>query len=101
MPATIRANIQHKLRCADNMLKRSIGHLADVHYTVDPQHPAVGAELRFYMMILDGNRRLLRNLYEEHWGTTEVGLWELGDLQDALDSAKMILDPKHGSRKRC
>ncbi len=101
MPATIRANIQQKLRQSDNMLKRSIGHLADVHFTVVPQHPDIAAALLIHMEHLDHDRQILRDFYQKHWGSTEAGLWASGDLHRALHQSKMIPDPKHGSRNRC
>ena len=101
MPATIRANIQQKLRQSDNMLQRSIGHLADVVTTVDPQHPEIAAGLVMYMLHLDHQRQILRDFFQTYWGTTEAGLWAVDDLQRALDQGKMIPDPKHGSRNRC
>lgn len=100
MPATIRANIQRKLQTADHCLKRAIIHLADVHFTVNPQHPEIGEALLTYMSFIDHMRQFHKDLYERHWGTTNAYLWEPSDLQEALDCAKVILDPKHKSRKR-
>jgi len=101
MPATIRANIQRKLQQSDRALKKAIGHLADVHTTVNPQHPDIGASLLTYMLFLDHIRQFHKDLYQEYWGLTEAYLWEPTDLQTALDSATIVSDPKHGSRKRC
>ena len=101
MPATIRANIQRKLQISDRALKRAIEHLADVYITVNPQHPDVGASLKTYMVFLDHIRQFHKDFYQLYWGTTEAYLWEATDLQSALDSATIVSDPKHGSRKRC
>lgn len=101
MPATIRANIQRKLQISDAGIKRAIKHLADVYVTVDPQHPDIGASLYTYMQFLDHIRQFHKTFYQTYWGTTEAYLWEPTDLQEALESATIVSDPKHGSRKRC
>jgi hypothetical protein len=100
MPATIRANIQRKLRQSDNSLKSAVRHLADVWYTVDEQHADVSARVLAQMKLIDHVRQLQRDLYEEYWGKTREKLWESGDLTSALVDAKVILDPKHKSRRR-
>lgn len=100
MPATIRANIQRKLRMADNNLLCAINNLADVWYTVDEQHADVSARVMAQMKLIDHVRQLQRDLYEEYWGATRMKLWLPGDLTESLVNAKVILDPKHKSRSR-
>lgn len=100
MPQTIRANIQRKLQQSDKCIKRSIAHLADVWLTVDDQHPDIGGELMATMTILDAYRQVLRRFYEEHWGPTAVYMWQSTDLTQALDSAKIIWDPKYKDKRQ-
>lgn len=101
MPQTIRANIQRKVQQSDRCIKRAIAHLADVFVTVDPQHPDIGASIHTYMVFLDHIRQFHKDFYQQHWGKTEVYLWSPTDLTQALESAKIIWDPKYKDKRQC